>query len=444
MTLTGQAPASVGQEALWLIDQIAGGSAQYSMVFAFRLRGKLEVPALEWGLNQVIARHGALRTTFVDVNGRPQQKVADELLVHLKPEVVPDEDEAVRRRLSQEAEHVFDLERGPLFTAGLLRRSDRDHVLVMAAHHAIFDGHSVDLLMDELKQFYTAEVEGGAAAVEPVAAQYADFAVAQRAWLQSEECKTQLEFWRRTLEGATPLVPPRNRPPAALSSIAGDAVEFEVADEDAGALARLLSAERVTPFMFMLAVQHLTLARMSGQRDIVVASPMSNRNDMALLKAVGYFVNIVGLRVNSERDRTFRDLLQRVRGVSLDAYENKDYPLAQLLAHLGSRREGRPTALFETMFTYENIPAEVEVWRPGLEVEAIETEEVVVKSDLSFSVVSTARGFQGAISFRTALYDRKFTESLAAHFLGLVHEVVRNPDTELDGLLANDSGGAPR
>lgn len=444
MTQTGQAPASVGQEALWLIDQFAGGSAQYSMVFAFRLRGKLEVPALEWGLNQVIARHGALRTTFVDVNGRPQQVVADELLVHLKPELVPDEDEAVRRRLNQEAEHVFDLERGALFTAGLLRRSDRDHVLVMSAHHAIFDGHSIDLLMDELKQFYTAGVEGGAADVEPVAAQYTDFAVAQRAWLESAEGKTQLDFWRRTLEGATPLAPPQDRAPAALSSIAGDAVNFEVADEDAGALARLLSAERATSFMFMLAVQHLTLARMSGQRDIVVASPMANRNDMALLKAMGYFVNIVGLRVNSEGDHTFRDLLRRVRGVSLDAYENKDYPLAQLIAHLGSRREGRPTALFETMFTFENIPTEVEVWRTGLEVEAIDTEEVVVKSDLSFSVVSATGGFRGAICFRTALYDREFIESLAAQFVGLVHEVIRNPDAELDELLADDSGGAPR
>ncbi|WP_373465210.1 condensation domain-containing protein [Streptomyces sp. V2I9] len=209
-----------------------------------------------------------------------------------------------------------------------------------------------------------------------------------------------------------------------------------------GALARLLSAERATPFMFMLAVHHLTLARMSGQRDIVVASPMANRNNLALLKTMGYFVNIVGLRVDSESDRTFRDLLRHIRSVSRDAYENKDYPLAQLLAHLGSRREGRPTALFETMFTYENIPAEAETWSSGLEVEAIGTDEVVVKSDLSFSIVSAERGFRGAICFRTALYNREFIESLAAQFLRLVHEVVRNPEAELDELLASEAGAS--
>ncbi|MDQ0988760.1 condensation domain-containing protein [Streptomyces sp. V2I9] len=442
MTPTGHAPASVGQEALWLIDQFAGGSAQYTMLFAYRLRGQLDVPALEQALNQVIARHGAPRTTFVDVDGRPRQHVADELLVHLTPEPVPDQDEAVHHRLNQEAEHVFDLERGPLFTAGLLQRTTHDHVLMMVAHHAIFDGHSVDLLMEELEEFYTAHTRGRTPAVEPVAAHYTDFATAQHTWLQSPDSTAQLEFWRRTLQGATPLAPPPGRPPAALTSIAGDAVEFEM-NTDTGALAALLTEERATPFMFMLAIQHLALARMSGQRDIVVASPMANRNDMALLKAMGYFVNIVGLRIDSHQDRTFRSLLKRVRGVALDAYENKDYPLAQLLARLGSRREGRPTALFETMFTYENIPARAEVWPCGLQVEAIDTDEVVVKSDLSFSVVSATRGFQGAICFRTTLYDREYIETLAAQFTGLVHETVRNPDAELDDLLAKDLAPAP-
>ncbi|MEU5578481.1 condensation domain-containing protein [Streptomyces huasconensis] len=429
-------PASVGQEALWLIDQLNGGSAQYSMVFAFRVHGELNVSALGWGLNQVIARHGALRTTFTEVDGRPRQKIADELVLHLDVEVVSGGDEAVRRRLDQEAGRGFDLHAGPLFRAGLLKTADRDHVLLMAAHHAIFDGRSLDLLMSELREFYTAAVEGGTAAVEPVVAQYADFAGAESDWLESAESKAQLEFWRRTLDGAEPFRLPGSRPRPAIAPDAGETVEFEVAAEDVGDLSGLLAAERVTPFMFMVAVHHVTLARMSGQRDIVVGSPMSNRREVALLRTIGYFLNIVALRIDSAGDRTFRDLLRRVRNVSLDAYENKDYPFEKLVAHLGPRRDRRATALFETVFSFDNASVDVDVW-PGLEIEPVDTEEATAKSDMAFSILSTERGFRGSIACRAALFDRATIESLATEFVTTLRRVTRDPDAELPDLLAD-------
>ncbi|WP_216214823.1 condensation domain-containing protein [Amycolatopsis aidingensis] len=438
----GLAPTSVGQEGLWFVDRLDGESTQYSMVFAFRFRGDLVVSALEHALNQVVARHGALRTTFEESEGRPLQKIADELLVRLAVEDVPAEDSALRQRLVREEEHGFDLEAGPLFRAGLLRLAERHHVLVLAAHHAVFDGHSLDVLMGEVREFYAAAVGNRVPEVEPSVAQYADFAVSEREWLETEDSREQLEFWRHTLAGAEPLDLPTDRPRSAVSSVAGDTVRFDVTGEAIAGLDDLLADERVTPFMFLLAVHHLVLARATGQRDTVVGSPMANRRELMLRKAVGYFVNMVPLRVDSTGDRTFRDLLRRVRGVSLDAYENQDYPFAQLVARLGSGRHGRRSSLFETVLAFEYDSPDRDEW-PGLQVEPVDTEVDTAKFDATFSVFWTGRGFEGEITFRTALFDRSTIESLAGDFGMIMARVVADPDMELAELppgLARRSG----
>ncbi|WP_435603473.1 alpha/beta fold hydrolase [Streptomyces sp. bgisy130] len=436
---TGLVPTSVGQEGLWFVDRLDGGSTQYSMVFAYRLRGDLVVPALESAIHQVVARHGALRTTFVESpDGKPLQRIADELLVQLTVEEAPAGDDAVQQWLAEEEDRGFDLATGPLFRAGLLRLAQRDHVLALAVHHAVFDGSSLDVLMDELREFYAAAVGDRAAEVEPSVAQYADFAVSEREWLESAECQEQLEFWRRTLDGAEPLNLPTDRPRSAVPSSAGDAVRFTVAEEVTAGLDGLLVKERVTPFMFLLAVHHLVLARATGQQDVVVGSPMANRRELPLRDAVGYFVNMVALRVDSAGDRTFRDLLRRVQDVLLDAYENQEYPFAQLMAHLGGR-DGARSGLFETVFTWEYGSSDQDEW-PGLEVGSVETVGTTAKFDLMVSMVSVGGGFEGEISFRTTLFDRLTIESLAEDFATVLALVVADPDVELGELLP--PGGA--
>ncbi|SER01822.1 Phosphopantetheine attachment site [Lentzea xinjiangensis] len=438
-------PASVGQEALWFVDQLDRSSARYparySMVFAFRYRGDLVVPALERALNQVVARHGALRTTFAEPDGRLLQTVADDLVVRLVAEDVPER--ALRERLTLEEERGFDLERGPLFRAVLLRQAERDHVLVLAVHHAVFDGRSLDVLMDELREFYAAEVGGRAAAVAPSPAQYADFAAEEREWLETAGSREQLDFWRRTLKGAGPLHLPRRRREAPVSPAAGATVAFEVGEEVTAALRDLSTAERVTPFMFLHAVFHLVLARASGQRETVVGSPMSNRHEVGSQNAIGYFVNMVALRVDSAGDRRFRDLLRRVRGVALDAYENQDYPFARLVAHLEAARDGRPSDLFDTVLSFEHGSADPAGW-PGLDVASVSIEEASAKFDVQVSVVWAQERLEGAITFRTALFDRPAVESLAEHFVTVLTRVVADPDVRLAALLPAPREAAAR
>ncbi|RKN07615.1 hypothetical protein D7319_18315 [Streptomyces radicis] len=437
----GLVPASVGQEALWLVDQLGGGSTEYSMVFAYGFRGDLVVPALERAVNQVVARHGALRTTFVEEDGKPLQRIADEPHVRLVVEDVSGND-ALHHRLLLEEERAFDLAAGPLFRTGLLRLTEREHVLLLAVHHAVFDGVSLDILLDELREFYAAAVDDRAPDVEPSVAQFTDFAVAEQQWLRTEECAEQLEFWLRTLDGAEPLRVPTARPESTVGSGAADLVQFEVDREVGAGLERLLTQERATPFMFLLAAHHVAFARATGQRDGVVGTPMANRHEAGMRDAIGYFVNMVPLRVDSTDARSFRDLLRRVRGVFLDAYENQDYPYAQLVAELRSGPGGRKE-LFDTALAMDYSSSDQEAW-PGVEVAPVDTEGVSAKFDALFSIYATGRGFEGEISFRTAVLDRPTVESLAEDFVAILGRAVAHPDVELDELLARPDGRPDR
>jgi thioesterase domain-containing protein len=433
VTSLGLAPASVGQEALWLIDQLTPDSSQYLMVFPFRMTGELNVPALERALDRLVARHGALRTTFVERDDRVCQAVRDDVRVPLVVEDVAGGESGLRQRLMRESNRGFDLETGPLLRATLLRCGEQEHVLVLVTHHIVFDGGSLDIVVDELAEFYADELgAAGAAPTEP-AGQYAQFAIAERAWLDEEESREQLDFWRATLAGAPHLTLPTDRPRSIAPSVAGDAVRFTIGEPAFEGVRSLLAEERLTPFMFVHALHHLAVAHLTGQRDIVVGSPVSNRTD-ALRDAVGYFVNMVALRVDSSGDRTFRDLLRRVRGALLDTYENQRYPYAQLVAALATSNDGSRPDLFDTVLTLEYEASGDGRWR-GLGVRHLEADDSTTKFDLGVSVSWGDRGFETDIGYRTALFDRSTIESFAEHYRSLAERVIAQPDVELASLL---------
>jgi thioesterase domain-containing protein len=427
------APASVGQEALWLIDQVTPDSSQYLMVFSFRMIGELDLTALEGALDRLVARHGALRTTFVERDDRLCQAVRDDVRVSLIVEDVVGGRSGLQQRLMVEAGLGFDLATGPLFRATLLRCGEREQVLVLAVHHIIFDGESLDIVMDELAEFYADEL--GAAGVSPTepAGQYVQFAIAERAWLDQQDAREQLDFWRATLAGAPHRTLPTDRPRSVAASAAGGSVRFVIGEPAFGGVRSLLTEERLTPFMFAHALHHLAVAHLTGQRDIVVGSPVSNRTD-GLRGAVGYFVNMVPLRVDSSDDRTFRDLLRRVRGALLDAYENQRYPYAHLVAALAASSHGSRHDLFDTVLALEYEASGESRWRL-LDVTHLETDGGTTKFDLGVSVLWGERGFETDITYRTTLFDRSTIESFAEQYRSLAHRVIAQPDVELASLL---------
>ncbi|MGH3939873.1 MAG: condensation domain-containing protein [Pseudonocardiaceae bacterium] len=435
---TQLAPASVGQEGLWFLDRLNGESSQYAMVFAFRLSGDLSLSALRTAVNQVVARHSALRSTFVERDGRLFQVIASELRVPLPVDDVPGGNAGLRQRLIDEAGRSFDLETGPLFRVSLLRLADDEHVLVIGVHHTIFDGRSLEVLMEELGAFYAAGIGPRAASVGQSVAQYAEFAASEQQWLETAEGREQLEFWRRRLEGSPRLSLPTDRPRSSVPLVDGDLVQVRVSEETTDSLRDLLADERLTPFMFSHAVHHLALARATGQRDIVVGSPVANRYG-AMRDAIGYFVNMVALRVDSTGNRTFRDLLRRVRDISLDTYENQDYPFARVVANLASGYGEHRSELFETVLAFGFESSDLDGW-PGLEVSPVATESDTSIFDVTVSIVWGARGFEVDFEYRTALFDRSTIESLADDFVAIVTRAVADPDVEVEELLSAGDG----
>jgi thioesterase domain-containing protein len=436
------APASIGQEALWFINQLSPDSSQYLMIFPLRMTGELDVPALERALDRIVARHGAFRTSFVEYDDQVCQAIRDDVRVPLIVEDVTGGEAVLQQRLTREALRGFDLESGPLLRATLLKRGAQEHVLVLATHHIVFDGGSLDIVMAELADFYAEELDApGAAQMEP-AGQYVEFAIDERAWLDQEESREQLDFWRAALAGAPQLTLPTDRPRSASSSVAGDAVQFTIGEPAFDGVRSLLGEERLTPFMFAHALHHLAVAQLTGQRDTVVGSPVSNRTD-ALRDAVGYFVNMVALRVDSSGDRTFRDLLRRVRGVLLDTYENQRYPYAQLVAALATANHGSRPDLFDTVLTVEYDGSGQGRWR-GLGVTNLEADGRATKFDLSTSVIWGEHGFETDIGYRTALFDRSTIESFAERYKSLALRVIAEPDVELATLLPVAAGAPGR
>lgn len=405
------------------------------MVFALDLRGLVDPTALEWAINKVVGRHGALRSKFIETDGRPRLVVLDRLDVPLRQEDLAEGEPALRERLRAENELGFDLERGPMLRTTLLRVAPEQHVLLFAAHHIVFDGHSVEVLLQEIGDFYRdPDYEA------PAAGQFEDFARSEWEWLESTEGGEALEFWRENLAGAQQPALPADHRSAISNSIAAARVDREVPAAAVAGLQELLTTERVTPFMLMHAVYHLVLAASSGQRDTVVGSPAAVREGL-MQDAIGYFVNMVAIRVDSTADVTFRDLLRRVRGGLIDVLEHQNYPYPQVVAKVRPGIEGRRSTFFDSVLSIEFAVSRPKGW-PGLDVTLIDTEPVTAQFNVAVSTWWSDEAVGVTMVYREALYGRPFVTAMARHFVDILVRAVADPDLALDALVGKELSDA--
>ncbi|HCA87471.1 MAG TPA: non-ribosomal peptide synthetase, partial [Streptomyces sp.] len=434
------APASCAQQGLWFLDQFDPGQAQYALPLAFRLRGELVLPALRQALDGLVARQASLRTTVLDDDGEPRQQVAPARPVPLVVEDVstlPEEarEAELRRRLDDEDRRVFDLAEGPLFVAALLKTADQEHVLLLNAHHINFGGWSLGVLVQELSKMYGDAARGNAPCPVPPAMEYTGYAEWEHDWLRGDDCQAQYDYWCRRLEGLTALELPTDRPRPSSVSTDGDAVRFQLSAKLRADIVRMSAEERVTPFMLLLAVFQIVLARTSGQRDIAVGSPMANRPLPETQQLVGYFVNSVVLRIDLSGDVDFSEVLRRVREVALGAYENQNYPFSRLVAQLEPARDSARSPLFQVMFVMQEESWEQADWH-GLSVELMGSPATTSMFDVTLSVSMSAHGISGDIRYRTDLFDKSRMERLAADFEHVVERVTRHAGADLTELLA--------
>ena len=439
----GSLPLSFAQERLWFFDQLEPGSAAYNIPRALRLRGPLDVAALQSSLNAVVARHEVLRSRFLTNNGQPVLSIAgsewlDLPQLDLRP--ASEGEQKVRELIKEETERAFDLASGPLLRVALARLDDEDHLLVLTMHHIVSDGWSIGIFLRELVSLYNALVSGSEPSLAELTAQYVDFAAWQRRGSAADAGPgtwgEQLEFWREQLAGAPPLIDlPLDRSRAPVRSFRGAKQPVTITREATAGLKKLARAERVTLFMALLGAYQLLLASLNGQQDIVVGSPTAGRNRRETEALIGYFVNTLVLRTDFSADPSFRETLSRVRSVALDAYANQDVPFEKLVEELQPGRTLSHNPLFQVWFVLQNAPSDRGEWFE-LEVTPVEVESATTRHDLQLTLWETADGIEGAFTYSTDLFDAETIAIIAEQFTGLLEIVIGDPETRLSGLHA--------
>ena len=431
-------PLSFAQERLWFLDQLEPDSPAYNIPAAVRIRGSLNVTALEQSVNDIVRRHKALRTTFATVDGEPVQVIAPAKplsLVSLDLRALPeDEREAEALRLAtEEAQRPFDLAQGPLLRATLLRLGEEEHIALLTMHHIASDGWSMGVLIREVAALYQAFSTGEPSPLPELPIQYADFAVWQRQWLQGEVLEAQLAYWKQQLADIPVLELPTDRPRPAIQTSRGAHQSLELSQTLTEALKALSRQEGVTLYMTLLAVFKALLHRYTGQDDIVVGSPIANRNRTEIEGLIGFFVNTLVLRTDLSGDPSFRELLGRVREVALGAYAHQDLPFEKLVEELQPERDMSHTPLFQVMFVFQNTPMEV-LELPDLTLSPLEIETRIAQFDLALFMEDIEQGLIEVLEYNTDLFDAATIARLLGHFQALLESIVANPDQRLSDL----------
>ncbi|MCY1023039.1 non-ribosomal peptide synthetase [Pyxidicoccus sp. MSG2] len=429
----GPLPLSFSQERLWKLFKLNPASTAYNQLGTYRFVGDMKVEALHGALQAMVDRHESLRTTFVEEDGRPLQKVAPSFHFALPVTDLRGREDArdeVFRRISEEARRPFDLTRGPLVRGELFRLADDEHLLLFSKHHILSDGWSEGILTREVGLFYTALSTGVTLALPPLRVQYPDFAAWQRGWLAGSELESRLGYWRAALAGApTLLALPTDKPRPATRTFNGASLPVELGRTHSDALNALCQQERVTPFMALLALFGAVLCRESGQDEVVIGSPIANRTLPDLEPLIGLFVNGLALRVDLRGGPSFRQLLARVRDVTLGAYAHQEVPFEQVVDAIGVQRLPNRPPLFQAMFALQNAPAEP-VPLPGLTLAPMEsTDRGSSIYELSLAFYEREGGFSGSLEFNTDLFEPTTAERWRDALLALMDRVLANPDS---------------
>ena len=434
---SGALPLSFAQQRLWFLDQLEPDNALYNSPSIMRLRGSLDIAVLERSLSELVRRHEGLRTHFVVVNGDPVQVIdpwsaIDRWLkvVDVSSVAEAQREEEARRVAAAAADETFVLAKGPLTRATLIRLAENDHVLVINTHHAVSDGWSFEVFWRELTALYEAFSAGLPSPLPELTLQYADYAVWQREFLSGEEQNRQLEYWKRQLEGAPPMLElPTDRPRPKVETFRGERHTVVLPLELLEALRELSQREGVTFFMTLLAAWSVLLSRHSGQQDVVVGSPISGRNHAELENLIGLFVNTLVLRTSVEGNPTFRQLLGRVRETTLGAYGHQDVPFEKLVEELQPERDMSRNPLFQVLLVLVNVPSDAR-HLGSAQAEQFPTRKQSSKFDLSLYAAELAEGLRLSFEYNVDLFDAATIQRMALHFRTILEAVVANAGIE--------------
>ena len=438
----GWLPVSFLQERLWFLHKLDPTSPDYNVPVALRLRGDLNIGALEEACSVLRSRHEVLRTVFAEEDGRPVARAGAPGDFTFEVESLPanlatteEADAAARRWATQGASRAFDLQAGPLMRAQLLRLSPTDHWLLLTLHHIVTDGWSTSVLIEELGTAYETLAAGTAerSLPPPSALQYADFAVWQRRWFTAERLAPQMDYWRDRLSGLEPFDLPGDLPRPTRLERRGLHHVFALDQDLAEALRAFSQSCGATVFMTALAAFKVLLFRYTRSEDIAVGVPMSNRSRAETASMLGFFVNTLVMRTDLAGGPTFRELLGRVRQRTLEAHANQDVPFDRLVEEVKVPREAGRPPLVSVFFVWQNAPQPLRALG-DVSVEPVGLETGVTKFDLTLELSEGEQSIEGMIEFDRDLYTPSLVERLADHFQQLLRAIVADPETPIHDL----------
>ncbi|HKQ04408.1 MAG TPA: amino acid adenylation domain-containing protein, partial [Blastocatellia bacterium] len=443
MGLAKRAPASDAQRRLWFIDRLEGVGAGYNIFRAWRLKGKLDHEAMKRAFETIVARHESLRTRFEEVDGEPVQVIAPFISTEIPLEDLsalnpPEQQERIKEAIRWEAEQPFVLDSGPLVRTKLLRLGPEDHIMLRTMHHIVSDAWSEWVFSRELKALYEAYREGLENPLKPLAVQYSDFAVWQRGLVEDGHFEAGLRYWMEQLAGIPDgLELPTDRSRPTVLSFESERCEVVLDRELVTALRRLSQTHKTTLYVTLLAALGVLLARYSGQDDIVVGSPIANRQDTQLEDLIGFFVNSLAMRMRLSPEMTFRELLAQVLETALGAYEHQDVAFEQVVERLSPQRSLNRTPVFQVMFALQNAP-QVAPELDGLAVDLIERDAIPTHFDLMIDALERDGRIRIDWLCKRDLFDRWRIEQMARQYVCLLNSVVANANQEIGqiGILA--------
>ncbi|WP_331876217.1 amino acid adenylation domain-containing protein, partial [Longimicrobium sp.] len=433
---TGRLPLSFAQQRLWFLEQFGNLGDTYHVPMRRRLEGELDGSALRRALDAIVARHEALRTTFVEMDGEPVQRIAEESRFHLVEHDLsghPDAAAELRRLSAEEANARFDLEHGPLIRGRLVRLGEHDHVLLMTMHHIVSDGWSMEVLTREMGTLYEAFRRGESNPLAPLPVQYADYAAWQRKWVAGEVLRQQAEYWTQTLAGAPELLElPTDHPRPVRQDHAGSTVGISLDEDLSAALKELSRRHGATLFMAVLAGWAAVLRRISGQDDVVVGTPTANRGRTEIEGLIGFFVNTLALRVDLSESPTVAELLEQVRAASLGAQQHQDIPFEQVVELVQPARSMSHSPLFQVMFAWQNA-SEGRPELPGRNPEGV-SPAATAKFDLSLSLGEAGERIAGSLTYATSLFERATIERHLAYLRRVLQAMAADDVQPVDAL----------
>ncbi|GAX45461.1 amino acid adenylation [Tolypothrix sp. NIES-4075] len=437
-------PLSFAQQRLWFLDQLKPNSALYNIPIAVRLDGNLQVTALEQSLQEIITRHEALRTNFIIVDGQPTQVIREQRtedreqklfsIVDLTHLSATQQEITAQQLVQQQAIQTFDLASDALIRATLLVLNETEHILLVCMHHVVSDGWSMGVFVQELAALYNAYSLNQVSPLAPLPIQYADFAIWQRNWLQGDVLQSQLSYWEQQLKDAPALLAlPTDRPRPAVQTFVGAHHEFALSQELSQKLVKLSQEQGCTMFMTLLAAFDTLIYRYTGQSDILVGTPIANRDRSEIEGLIGFFVNTLVMRSNLAGNPSFSELLDRVREMAMRAYTHQHLPFEMLVEALQPERDLGHTPLFQVIFMLQNATRQ-ELELAGLTVSSLPVESKTAKVDLGLSMENTTQGLVGVWEYNTDLFDASTIERMTGHFVTLLEGIVANPQQQISQL----------